>query len=120
MLQGSTLCSGIIAGRDTPYKFLTVDLPCSAPLRDQGLCHLAEGVLRAPSPPASSPRRSSSSFPFGRTCLRSSPFAFGPSGAPSSPSRIASPFRSAPLLAFEYLRRRAKVASPTHLLGHWR
>ena len=45
MLHGSTRRSGITAGHDTPYRFLTVDLPRSAPLRDQSLCYLGEGAL---------------------------------------------------------------------------
>ena len=79
MLQGSTLCSGITAGHDTPYRFLTVDLPRSAPLRDQCLRYLGEGALGAASPNASSPRCAPSSLPFGRdspvfSCLRSRAF----------------------------------------------
>ena len=66
MLQQSTQSSGITAGHDTPYKFLTMGLPLFAPLRDQGLRCLLEGATGAPSPFVSSPCRAASSLPFGR------------------------------------------------------
>ena len=66
MLQGSTQCSGITAGHDIQYKFLTVGLPFFAPLRDQGVRRLAEGALGATSPFVPSPWRAASSLPFGR------------------------------------------------------
>ena len=90
-----------------------MDLPYFAPLCGQGLRCTGKGALGATSPNASSPRRAPPSFPFGGTRLCYFPFAPGPSGASSSPSWFASPFRSACLLAVEYLWRRAKVASPT-------
>ena len=76
MLYEQTKCSGITARLDTPYKFLTVDPPRSAPLRDQSLRWSSEGVLGTALPLVSSSRRSASSPPFGRTHLCSSPLRF--------------------------------------------
>ena len=66
MLQQSTQYSGITAGHDIPYRFLTVGLPFFEPLRDQGLRCLVEGALGATSPYVPSPWRAASSLPFGR------------------------------------------------------
>ena len=69
MLHKSTQCSGITAGHDILYRFLTVGLPFFVPLWYQCLRCLIEGALEAVSPCIPSPGRAASLLPFGREFL---------------------------------------------------